>query len=54
MKKITKEELYEILEEHKKWLLGNGGMRADLRGADLRGEDLSYTNLIGAGLRYTD
>lgn len=36
MKKITKEELKEILEKHRKWLKGEkGGERTDLRGADL-------------------
>lgn len=37
---MTQEELNVILENHKKWLQGIGGERADLRGADLRGADL--------------
>ena len=54
---MTKEELYKVLESHKKWLDGDcGGKRADLlganlRGADLRGADLIYANLRGADLR---
>ena len=43
--------LKEILENHKKWLFGNGGERADLRGADLRDADLSGANLRDANLR---
>ena len=49
MKKITEEELKEILEQHKLWLDSNGkeGKRADLSGADLR-----YATLSDADLRY--
>ena len=37
MKKYTQEELNKILELHKKWLMDeDGGVRADLRNADLR------------------
>lgn len=32
---MKKEELTLILEEHEKWLNGEGGRRANLRGADL-------------------
>ena len=44
-----------ILEEHKKWLYGNGGIRANLHGANLRdaslsGADLRDANLHGANL----
>ena len=69
MRTITKSELYEILEKHKKWLANEpGGERAylhvadlsranlrgaDLRGADLSGADLSYANLLGANLDYS-
>ena len=42
--------LKEILENHKKWLFGNGGERANLRDADLRGADLSGANLRHANL----
>ena len=60
----SSDELKEIIEEHAKWLRGNGGKRADFRGADLRhanlqGADLIGANLIGANLggtnfRYAD
>ena len=52
--------LNEILEKHLKWLnYENGGERADLRGADLRGAniyiaDLSGANLSGANLYIAD
>ena len=52
----------EILDKHKKWLLGEGGgeradlcdadlCSADLRGADLRGANLCSADLRGADLR---
>ena len=45
-------KLKEILEKHKMWFNGEeGGERADLRGAKLRGVDLSEANLSGADLR---
>ena len=50
MRTLSKEELQEILEKHKKWLTRkDGGERADLRGADFR-----LTNLRGANLRLAD
>ena len=62
---MTKEQLNEILEKHKKWLNDEpGGERANLRGADLfeanlfganlRGADLFEANLLGANLRGAD
>ena len=54
---MTKDELKVILEKHKLWLKGNkGGVRADLRdanlsGADLRGANLRGVNLFDANLR---
>ena len=49
---MTQEQLNEILESHKKFLNNeDGGIIADLRGADLRGANLSDTNLRGADLR---
>lgn len=63
---MRQEELDEILLAHKKWLEsdGKGGVRANLRGADLssanlrganlRGADLIYADLSGANLRYAD
>ena len=51
--------LEKILEEHKKWLSGDGGNRADLTeanliGADLSGADLSEADLRGAYLGGAD
>lgn len=51
---MTKEELDRILEEHKKWLTGDGSKRADLRCADLSHADLRYADLGGANLRDAD
>ena len=47
---MTQEEFNAILENHKKWLEGNGGERANLKGANLRGADLYGANLRGADL----
>jgi len=54
-------ELKEILEQHRLWLAGKGGSRANfygadlwsanLRDADLRGADIRDANLWGANLR---
>lgn len=54
----------KILEEHKKWLSGDGGIRANLsradlseaglRGADLTEADLTEADLRGADLRGAD
>ena len=43
-------DLKKILDEHLLWLNGEGGSRADLRGADLRGADLRGADLRGANL----
>ena len=57
---MTRTELSEILERHRKWLAGEaGGQRADLSeadlsGANLSGADLRYANLRGADLRGAD
>ena len=52
MKKITKEELKTILEQHKLWLDSDGekGKRANLTGADLTGANLTRANLTHANL----
>lgn len=57
LRKISPEELKQILAEHKKWLVSDnkGGKQADLRrtnliGANLIGANLSKANLIGAKL----
>ena len=45
----------EILDLHGKWLRGEeGGVQANLRGANLRGADLSDANLRGADLSDAD
>ena len=51
MRTITKAELAEILDKHKKWLNDEeGGERANLREANLCDADLSGANLRGANL----
>jgi hypothetical protein len=45
------ERLKEILAQHALWRSGNGGKRANLRGANLGGADLSGANLSEAYLR---
>ncbi len=49
---MEQEKLQEILEKHKKWLNDEeGGERADLYGANLRGAYLHEADLYGANLR---
>ena len=46
---MTGEQLNSILEQHKKWLdCEEGGIRADLRGANLSGANLRGADLRGA------
>lgn len=53
MRKISDEELEEVLNLHEKWLRGEkDGIRADLSWTDLKDMDLSYANLIAANLDY--
>ena len=41
---MNQDELDAILQKHKLWLDdADGGIRADLKGADLRGADLDYS-----------
>jgi len=47
---VNKEEIERALKEHRKWLNGEGGSRADLRRADLCGADLYGADLRGASL----
>ena len=47
---MNREELKQILEDHRKWLAGEGGSRANLSDADLSGAYLSRANLSGAYL----
>ncbi len=44
----------EVLEDHKKWLYGSGGKKADLSSADLRSANLSSANLRSADLSSAD
>ena len=55
LRKISREELAEILEAHKKWLIGEeGGKRADLSSAKLSRADLRWANLSRADLRWAN
>ncbi len=56
MKKISQEELNQILEKHEIYMttLGQEGERAELRGVDLRGVDLRGADLRGIDLRGAD
>lgn len=47
MKIYAKEELEEILRQHRLWFGANGGERANLREADLRGADFRRADLRG-------
>ena len=54
---MEQQELDEVIENHGKWLDGEGGERAnlrhaDLRHADLRHADLRHADLWGADLRH--
>jgi uncharacterized protein YjbI with pentapeptide repeats len=53
MKKITKTQLNQSLQQHQLWLNSDGvrGERANLRGADLRHTQLCYANLSDTDLR---
>ena len=46
----TTQDLPKILADHKKWIDGTGGTRADLYGANLTGADLTRANLFRANL----
>ncbi len=50
----TAAELKAILDDHSRWLRGDGGARANLRYADLSSANLSYANLSSADLSYAD
>ena len=51
---MTPEEIKTILDDHAKWTRGDGGKRADLEGAYLRGADLEGADLRGAYLGGAD
>jgi len=48
---MKQEKLNKILNEHKLWLSGNDGARANLQDADLQYADLQDANLQGADLQ---
>ena len=51
LRKITQEQLEEVLLKHKLWLENKeGGEKADLSYVDLTGANLIGANLIGANL----
>ena len=52
--KVNSKNLPKILKNHELWLSGEGGERASLRFADLRGLDLSNANLKNALLSNAD
>lgn len=56
MKKLTKDELDQILRLHAAWIHSGGtdGERADLSNVDLSGENLVGINLVGANLSDAD
>lgn len=55
MRTISKDELKEILEKHRKWLYREeGGEQADLSHADLQNADLSAAKLQDADLSYAN
>ncbi len=58
MKTYTEAELNEILRNHKHWLMEDAenwqNMRANLRGANLRGANLHEADLCGANLHEAD
>jgi len=47
-------QIRQTLEQHALWQRGEGGQRANLRGANLRGADLILADLSGANLRGSD
>ena len=51
---INGKQLDDILKAHEKWLLNEGGERADLSSADLRSADLRSANLSSADLSFAN
>ena len=51
---MTKDDLKKVLDDHALWLRGEGGARADLRGANLRWADLRWADLRWAYLEGAD
>ena len=55
VREISREQLREILDAHRKWVESKKteGARADLKGANLQGAVLTEANLHGADLSLT-
>jgi len=51
---MTHEQIKHTIENHRLWLVGEGGCRADLSGADLRSADLRSADLRSANLSGAD
>ena len=51
---MSKKELTKIIKEHKKWVMGDGGQRANLQHANLQGADLRGAYLRGAYLQHAN
>ena len=47
-------DMKKMLAEHDLWCRGNGGVRAELRGADLRRVSLCGATIDGAAVRPAD
>jgi hypothetical protein len=54
MKVMTQDEIKTALEQHKLWLIGEGGCRVNLSGSDLSYSNLSGSNLSYSNLSYSD
>jgi len=54
LRPVSASQLAEILNEHKRWLAGDGGRQADLRYSNLSGSDLRDSNLRDSDLRYSN
>ncbi|MFN7455127.1 MAG: pentapeptide repeat-containing protein [Pseudobdellovibrionaceae bacterium] len=55
MRKISEQELKDILDKHDKWLKSeDGGEKANLSNCDLSFADLSYADLRSANLSFSD
>jgi hypothetical protein len=51
---MTKGEIAAVLAEHARWLRGEGGERADMRGADMQGADIQGADIQGANMQGAD
>jgi len=53
-KLMDSNKLSEIIREHKKWLTGDGGQRANMRGANMQRANMRGANMQGANMRGAD